>query len=87
MEKEKKLFFINCDDAKYICDKSQYNESSFWDRFRLSVKYLFCNITRSYVKRNRQLSSLFQNNNVDCMCSEAKGKLRTNFDKELKNQE
>lgn len=86
MKREKKIFFINCDDAKQICDKSQYNESSFWDRFRLNVKSLFCNVTRSYVKKNRQLSNLFQNNDVHCMCNKTKGKLKAKFHNELNNQ-
>ncbi len=84
MKKENQLFFINCDDAKHICDKSQYNESSLWERLRLGMRYLFCNITRSYVKKNKKLSSLFQSNKVDCMCYKSKGILKTKFNKELK---
>lgn len=77
--------FINCEEAKHICDKSQYNESSWWERFRLNLRMIYCNITRSYVKRNRKLTNLVNSNEVDCMDNEKKNDLKASFEKELQN--
>ena len=77
--------FINCEEAQHICDKSQYNESTWWERFRLSVRMIYCNITRAYVKRNRKLTNLVKSDNVACMDCDKKSDLKTCFEKELQN--
>ena len=71
METKKNKLFIDCDEAMFICDKSQYNESTFWERFRLNIRYIYCHITRSYVKKNKKLSSLkkIKINTHDNRCS------------------
>lgn len=86
METKKSKLFINCDEAMFICDKSQYNESTFWERFRLNIRYIYCHITRSYVKRNNKLSDLVSNENVACMNSQSKTELKTKFEKELQGK-
>jgi hypothetical protein len=83
MTTKKNKIFINCDEAKSICDKSQYNESTFWERFRLNIRYFYCHITRSYVKRNKKLTDLISDKNVTCMDSVSKSELKSKFQKEL----
>ena len=83
MEAKSTKVFIDCEEAKHICDKSQYNESSWWERFRLNLRLLYCNITRAYVKQNRQLSNLVNQDEVDCMDSGKKQDLKAAFEKEL----
>ena len=87
MEAGKNTLFINCDEAKLICDKSQYNESTWWDRFRLNIRLIYCNITRAYSKRNQQLSKLVTDDKVECMENKAKVDLKTKFEKELQNHQ
>jgi len=87
MEAKKSKVFIDCDEAKHICDKSQYNESSWWDRFRLNLRFVYCNITRGYVKRNQKLSNLVSDDKVECMDSKSKTSLKTKFDKQLQNHQ
>jgi len=87
MEAKKSKVFIDCDEAKHICDKSQYNESSLWDRFRLNLRFIYCNITRSYVKRNQKLSKLVTDENVECMDNKSKANLKTKFDQQLQNHQ
>lgn len=87
MEAGKNTVFINCDEAKNICDKSQYNESTWWDRFRLNIRYIYCHITRSYVKQNSKLSELVTDKKVVCMESKSKIELKTKFEQELKKQQ
>lgn len=85
MKTKNKIFLINCDEAKHICDKSQYNESTWWDRLRLKFRYAYCNATRSYVKRNKKLSELVNDNKFDCMENKSKSELKIKFNQELKN--
>ena len=87
MEAGKNTLFINCDEAKLICDKSQYNESTWWDRFRLNIRLIYCHITRSYVKQNQKLSKLITDEKVDCMETKSKADLKTKFEQELKKQQ
>ena len=84
MEAKKTKLFINCDEAKLICDKSQYNESTWWERFRLNLRLIYCNITRSYVKKNSKLTNLINNRDVECMDKDKKEELKKVFQKELK---
>jgi hypothetical protein len=86
MTAKKNKIFINCDEAKSICDKSQYNESTFWERFRLNIRYVYCHITRSYVQRNKKLTNLMSDKNVACMNSQSKTELKTKFEKELQGK-
>ncbi|MFD0964770.1 hypothetical protein [Pseudofulvibacter geojedonensis] len=83
MEAKSTKLFIDCEEAKHICDKSQYSESSWWERFRLNLRLIYCNITRAYVKQNRQLTDLITKKEVDCMDSEKKQDLKQAFEKEL----
>lgn len=77
--------FIDCEEAKHICNKSQYNESSWWERFRLNLRFLYCNITRAYVKKNQKLTELVTDKKVECMDKSKKDNLRIVFEKALKN--
>lgn len=86
MNTKKSKLFINCDEAKLICDKSQYNESTFWERIRLNIRYAYCHITRSYVKRNKKLTDLMSDKNVACMDSTSKTELKTKFEKKLQHK-
>lgn len=87
MEAGKNTFFINCEEAKHICDKAQYNESTWWELFRLNIRLLYCKVTKAYSKRNQKLSKLVTDKKVDCMEVKSKAKLKTKFEQELKNHQ
>tara|TARA_B110001454_G_C12707758_1_gene429350 strand:+ start:1988 stop:2260 length:273 start_codon:yes stop_codon:yes gene_type:complete len=86
MKSKNNKFFIDCDEAKYICDKLEYNECNWWDQLKLNFRYAYCNITRSYVKRNKKLTRLINENQINCMGNKTKSDLKIKFNKELKNQ-
>ncbi len=52
--------FISCQEAGNICDKSQYKEASFWQRFKLSLHIFWCEKCNAYVKRNSALSKMLK---------------------------
>lgn len=50
------LLFINCDEATSICNKSQYNEASFWQIIKLKLHVFVCKNCGLYVKQNKTIT-------------------------------
>lgn len=61
-----KSLFISCDEATLICDKSQYNEASIFEKIQLNIHFLRCKICRLYTKQNNKMSSFFRMKAADC---------------------
>ena len=80
---KKSFLFISCEEAKHICDKSQYGEASAWERFKLSLRLSWCTITRAYSKKNNKLTDVMQKAEVDCLKNNERTKLQQDFEKEL----
>ncbi|WP_445748226.1 hypothetical protein [Polaribacter sp.] len=59
-------FFINCDEATTICDKSQYKEASIFEIFQLKLHFLFCKVCALYSKQNNFLSKLYKSKATSC---------------------
>ncbi len=59
-------FFINCDKATTICDKSQYKEASFFEIVQLKLHFLFCKVCALYSKQNTFLSKLYKSKATSC---------------------
>lgn len=75
---------IPCEEANHVCDKSQYKESTFWEKVKLSVHLLHCNVCRNYTKNNIKLSKLINGEKkVEPIASDAKEQLKSAFEKEL----
>lgn len=87
MEAKATKLFIDCKEAKHICDKAQYNESNWWELFRLNIRFLYCKVTKAYSKKNQKLSKLVTDKKVDCMELKSKVELKNKFEQELKNQQ
>jgi len=87
MEAKSTKLFIDCEEAKLICDKAQYNETTWWELFRLNIRLLYCNITRAYSKRNQKLSKLVTDQKVNCMDHKSKADLKTKFEQQLQKQQ
>ncbi|WP_036379930.1 hypothetical protein [Muricauda sp. MAR_2010_75] len=49
---------ISCDEASHICNKSQYDEASFWEVLKLRLHVLYCKTCAMYSKKNSKLTSL-----------------------------
>lgn len=62
----RKKFFISCDEATTICDKSQYKEASFFEIIQLKLHFLFCKVCALYSKQNSLLSKLYKSKASDC---------------------
>ncbi|OIQ28085.1 MAG: hypothetical protein BM564_10165 [Bacteroidetes bacterium MedPE-SWsnd-G2] len=83
---KRKFLFISCEEAQEICDKSQYGEATAWEKLKLNLRYLYCSITRKYVKRNKKLSDSINQAPLDCLQKEELNALQKEFNLKLEQQ-
>ena len=83
MEKKKNILFISCDEAKHICDKSQYGEATFWEKVKLNIRLSWCRVTQAYTKKNRKLTNLMNEANNTPMPPQSKDDLRRKLQEKL----
>ena len=50
--------FIKCDEANHVCDKTQYNDASFWEKVKLNIHLIYCAACRKYTARNTKLTKV-----------------------------
>lgn len=84
---QKTTLFISCDEASKNCDKSQYNEASFWEKLKLKIHLLYCQACRKYTSNNTKLSKVFNESDVDCLELKDKQEMKDCFEKELKQHQ
>ncbi|MDT0558427.1 hypothetical protein RM697_07205 [Ichthyenterobacterium sp. W332] len=80
---KKRFLFITCEEAMHICNKSQYNESSKWEKFKLNIRLSWCKVTRAYFKRNTKLTNIVNKANTECLKTEERKTMEQEFQKEL----
>ena len=91
----KKLLFISCDEAKFICDKAQYGEASDWEKLKLDIRRSWCKITKAYYKRNLKLTSMLESAKMssdenlgnETLSNDIKNSFKSEFEKALKEQQ
>lgn len=79
-------FMVPCDEAHHVCDKTQYNESSLWEKIKLYFHLLYCKACRKYTNNNKKLSRTIQKAKVECMDKKSKESMKHEFEKALKDQ-
>lgn len=79
--------FISCDEAAQNCDKSQYNEASFWEKIKLNIHLIYCAVCRKYSGNNAKLSKIINDSDVDCLDLKSKQEMKECFEKELKKHQ
>lgn len=80
---KKKFLFISCDEAKVICDKSQYGEASLFEKIKLYLRLSYCHITRAYSKRNAKLTKTVESAKLQCLKASEKREIQNLLNKEL----
>ncbi|MFC4721410.1 hypothetical protein ACFO5O_03685 [Geojedonia litorea] len=83
---KKNFLFISCEEAQHICDKSQYGESTFWEKIKLNIRVSWCRITRAYIKKNRTLTKTIKSSKVECLKIEEQKALKKSFEEQLQQQ-
>jgi len=51
---------LTCDEASTICDKSQYGESTLWEKVKLNIHLFLCKKCGLYAKQNKVMSTCYQ---------------------------
>jgi len=83
---KKNKLFISCDEAKEICDKSQYGEATFWEKVKLTIRLSWCSISKKYSKKNKQLTNVIKTSEVDCLKQAERDALKAEFTQQLRQQ-
>ncbi len=80
---KKSFLFVSCDEAKQICDKTQYGEATGWERLKLGIRLSWCRFTKAYSKNNNKLTEVVEKSEVNCMKKDEREKVQKQFEKEL----
>lgn len=77
--------FLSCEEASHVCDKAQYNESTLWERLKLILHIMFCNLCRKHTINNKKLTDTMNKSNIVCLDSKSKSEMKKFLEEELKN--
>ena len=80
-------FFLKCEEAAYVCDKSQYNEAGFFEKFMLKIHLVMCKLCRHYSKCNVKLTNTINSSNLKTLNSAEKKLLKNRIQEELYKEE
>lgn len=79
-------FFINCDEANHLCDKSQYKETTFFEKIKLTFHLIYCKVCRNYSNNNAKLTDCIKNSKTECMDNSVKESIKKKVNQELTKQ-
>lgn len=82
MSKNYKIF-VSCDVANHVCDKTQYNEATLWEKIKLNIHLLYCKACKEYTKNNQKLTRVIKKSEVECLDAATKEKMKSQFNAEL----
>ncbi|MDW5287797.1 glycine dehydrogenase [Formosa sp. PL04] len=77
--------FLSCDEASHVCDKAQYNESTFLERLKLRMHIIFCSLCKKHTHTNMKLTESITKSKIVCLDAKSKSEMKKCFEKELKN--
>lgn len=67
---------ISCEKAAELCNKTQYGEASFLDRWKLKFHLFLCKNCAAHTKKNSQLTALCQKANLHSLTEQEKLKMK-----------
>jgi hypothetical protein len=76
---------IKCDEANHVCDKTQYEEASVWEKIILNFHLLYCKACRKYSKNNTALSETIAKSEIVCLDKKCKDAMKKDLDKAIKD--
>ncbi len=74
---------MNCKDANHICDKTQYKESSFWEKVKLNFHLLYCRACRKYTANNGKLTKVIGKSKIETIKQSDKERMKEQLKKEM----
>lgn len=79
--------FINCDEAKMICDKSQYKNASIFQKLKHTLHLFYCKYCRQYSKNNTKLTKCVKKSEIHLLDDAIKVEMQKTIKKELVKQQ
>jgi hypothetical protein len=79
-------FFIPCDEANHVCDKTQYKEATLWEKIKLNLHLAYCRACRKYTKNNTKLTQKIKESKIECLDKAYKESMKKDFEEILKKQ-
>lgn len=79
-------FFLKCNEAALVCDKSQYKEAGLRDKIMLGVHLAIRKMCRNYSKQNVELTNTIKSSKIKTLNTEEKQHLKTRLEQEFNNQ-
>ena len=76
MKKFLRKIFISHEEAQLICDKTQYNEASFWEVVQLNIRFLHSKVSRNYTAKNTKLTQLCDKAGLKTLSTEEKDAMK-----------
>ncbi len=73
---------ISCEKAVHLCNKSQYKESTLWERIKLTIHLYTCKVCSAYSKKNSKLTSLCEQANMFNLSEADKAEMKKVLEKE-----
>lgn len=67
-----KIYFMNCQHIRTLCNKSDYGEAGALQRLVLQAHLLFCTACRKYQRQNKRLSALLRRAGLQCLSDQQK---------------
>jgi hypothetical protein len=74
---------FKCKEAAHICDKSQYRESSFFERFLMKMHQMMCKVCRDHSLENSKLTEILQKADLKTFPENKKQDLRKVIQQEI----
>lgn len=75
--------FLKCDETAHVCDKSQYNEATRFENFKLKIHIVLCKCCRSYCTNNYKLTQSIRSANIETLPLNKKELLKSKLDNEM----
>ena len=74
---------ISCDEAKIICNKTQYKESTFMERLKLKLHLFMCNACAKFTKQNTELTVLCEKAHLQSLSAKEKKKMKGQLEEKI----
>jgi hypothetical protein len=81
---KKNKFFILCEDANHVCDKTQYKEGTLWEKIKLNIHLIYCRACRKYSSTNAKLTNKIKESKIECLDKKCKESMKKDFNKAIK---
>ncbi|VAW13996.1 hypothetical protein MNBD_BACTEROID03-2473 [hydrothermal vent metagenome] len=67
---------ISCEEAATLCNKTQYKETTFFERLKLKFHLLVCKTCAKFSKQNTQFTTLCYKANLQSLTEQEKVEMK-----------